>query len=63
MSAHIQQAFQTLAGAVGHNRAHVSDMTLLLLSQLYDSLKADIEKDPNKFTAPFDLEYGVREHL
>ena len=56
----IQSAFQELAAAVSHNREHVSDMTRLLLDQLYTSLKADIDKAPDKFTAPFTLQDGVK---
>ena len=59
MSKHIQQAFQELSGAIGHNRDHVSDMTRLLLNQLHESLQADIKKAPEKFTAPFNLKNGV----
>ena len=59
MSKHIQKAWQELHGAVQHNKDHVSDMTLLLMSQLATSLAEDIKKAPDKFTAPFTLVNGV----
>ena len=57
---HIEYIYSKLVEAIDWNKDHVSDTTIVLLTQLYRSLKSDIDKAPGMFTVPFKLNNGVK---
>ena len=51
----IQTAWLAFTAHTTANKEHISDMTALLIDQLYESLKRDIEANPQAFKASLTL--------